>query len=54
MTADGGQSWTAATGKTNRLSAAFAGAQSLTTLVLGSESGQTTIAVEYTISAVAD
>ena len=54
MTADGGQSWTAATGKSNRLSAAFAGAQSLTALVLGSESGQTTITVEYTISAVAD
>jgi hypothetical protein len=54
MTAAGGQSWTAATGKSNKLASAFASAQSLTTLVLGSASGQKTIAVEYTISAVAE
>lgn len=54
LTAAGGTSWTAATGKSNRTASAFASAQSLTSLVLGAESGTKTITVEYKISAVAD
>ena len=52
LTAAGGTSWTAASGKTNRLASAFYSAQSLTSLVLSQPSGSKTITVTYTISAV--
>ena len=54
MTAAGGQSWSSATGKSNKLAGAFSSAQSLTSLVLGEPSGSKTITVTYTISAVED
>ncbi len=54
LTTAGGSSWTASTGKSNKLASAFASKQSLKTLVLGATSGTTTISVDYTISAVAD